>query len=203
MDNFIHIFNRDTQIDLLQAIKNHTATTTLWQSLKIEEENRKLMKIRGLKLNTFDKVLEITPKKREFLFDSIQPIYFFSHHRTSIFKTTIVFNSNFKIILKWPDNFLIGDERDSPRDYSRKNKNVSFKLRINNHIDKEFEKPIIDESSRGLSLRVPNNEIQYYDEGAQMKLNFSGDIKVGRVNYITPLLDKMHPNHFRIGVTYH
>jgi hypothetical protein len=203
MENFIHVFNVHTQIDLLQSIKTHASGITLWQALSDEQLQRKLMKIRGLKLNVYDNLLEITPKKKDHSFDSKLPVYFYAQHRTSIFKTKIVFNSNFKVILKWPDNFLIGDERDMPRSYNRKNKIITFNLRINNHIDKEFQKPIIDDSALGLSIRVPYNEIQYFDEGAVVKINYKSDVKQGRINYITPLLDKMYPNHLRVGIVYH
>lgn len=199
MQNFIHIFNLSTQKDLLENISDDSQSITIWQSLEFK---KKLMKVTNVKLNLYDKQLELTPKRKIYSFDSKLPVYFFSSHRTSIFKTRIIFNSNFKVILRWPENFLIEDERDNERFYHRKNKNILFKLRINNQIDKEFQKPIIDESHDGLSIRVPPSELQYYDEGASVKIKYKEKSIFGRISYISPLQDKMFPHHMRVGIVF-
>ncbi|OUR99796.1 hypothetical protein A9Q84_01850 [Halobacteriovorax marinus] len=196
---FINIFNPTTQRELLEAIGLIKSPITLWQSLELK---KKVMKICMMKVNRYQQQIEFTPKEDKYIFSSQLPVYFYTRHRNCIFKANIIFNSEFKVIAKWPENFMIENGREHERIHPSKRREVFFSLRVNNAFFKEFSKPVIDESKRGISIRIPCSEVQFYDELAVVKVKLRGEIRDGMINYIVPLEGKGQRGFFRIGIVF-
>lgn len=195
--NFINIYNPNTQSEILDKIGLVKKPITIWQSL---DRNKKVMRVTTLKLNPHEKQLILIPKEDQYTFSSQLPIYFHSPHRNCIFKTTLLFNSGFKIISRWPDSFMIEDERHNSRSHALKNQELFFSLKINKHHYKEFNKPLIDQSKQGVSIRVPSSEIKYFDEKAPLKLRVKGEIRHAYINYIIPHFGQGNRGFFKVGI---
>lgn len=198
IDNFINIYNPQTQREILQQAGILKTPITLWQSL---ETKKKVMKIGQMKIDTYLKQIEFIPKKEKYFFNSILPIYFYTKHRCTIFKATISFNSQFKLIARWPEAFMIENEREDDR-FQPQKKEVTFALRVNDLYYKEFTKLMIDVSQGGMSIRVPANEIHFYDEKANIKAMINGKEKIGVIQNITPMELRGQRGFFRIGVKF-
>lgn len=199
MMKFINIFNPTTQREILSSIGVKKSPITLWQSLELK---KKVMKIGVMKINRFEQQIEFTPKPEKYIFTSKLPIYFYTKHRNCIFKSNIIFNSEFKVIARWPENFMIENEREFDRMPPAKKKELYFSLRVNNTFYKEFSKPVIDESKKGVSIRIPSNEVQFYDELSKVKVKIKGNVVDGMINYVIPLEDKGQRGFFRVGIVF-
>ncbi len=148
---------------ILQHIKERNQPISLWQNIK----NSRNMVIAVLtNVNIFENIIEVYPKSGKLKAGLANHVYFYCDGQTTIFKTKVLFSSDFKISLEMPTNIFIEEHRKYNREVLRKeNIQIKFKKLTESELkNKTFERQVLDYSTKGMALRIPRSEFQLFDQ---------------------------------------
>lgn len=169
--------------------QNHMQTkVSLWQRNHLNE----LVSFYAIvsKIDFEKDEIEFTPINKDFNFQSKNSLYFHSNQKNTIFKSSIVFNSNKLIISKVPIHLMMKESRKFERTfYSDRRIYVSFSLGSLDHfLHKNMKKArLINLSEQGVALNCESSVFSRLEVGDTLTIDLSkqlGLIVEARVRHL-------------------
>lgn len=202
------IVAEDEILTLLYHLKKPSSKITLWQKL---DSTRITQSASLVKVNLRNHEMEFFPRVGTFGFSSQLPLYFVSSNRLVIFKCSIKYNTNFKIVVTNPETLMLKDDRLYPRENYKEYKTAiqyGYGSNKNYILDHQLLKSkLLDLSSRGLAFKVSRNNIIKFRTGENIFIkteNMSNnDLINAKINYIQKHIEtESKAEYYRVGVKF-
>lgn len=194
--------------DTIKTVRLSKNFASLWQNLN---DGRVYFHSTLLDIDHNSEVLKFIAKDRKFAFNSLAPLYIYFPFKCTVFKTQIIFNSHFKVEVKWPSELMTQEMRSDPRfffDLTSRSPVEFIKELPKLGSNKHYKRYLLDLSSQGLSFKVSAYDAKNFYQGDPLSIirmaeSRGSDHIYANINYIQPIKDRYRtPKYFRVGVKF-
>lgn len=192
MNVFLHLNSRPNKI-------------LLWQN--VQGKGRRICQNARIGLiNSANQEMSLYPTGRDFSFLHHSYLYFFGFNRTTIFKASILYHSQFKIVIRLPKQLMLANSRTKSReDVSLQDRFIFYTH--HSYSDQPYlSSKLLDISDEGLSFRSSVHNIVRFKKGDRLWMRspfHETRLLEGEVCNISKFSETHSQQNFlRVGVRY-
>lgn len=179
----------------LESIIISRPSVSLWQ--KIDGQRVKCRATVERFIDNKSLIEVVHNMSKEFPFDTERPLYLYSTHRNTAFKSYCQDIDQDKMILRVPSLVVMNELRTEVRkSYLYDDVKIKLTKQLSHGKQRTFQKNIIDFSQGGLSFRIPRREAQFFEVGDEL---YFEDLKSGPKKATLKYIGPFHESGYQIS----
>ncbi|MGE3609309.1 MAG: hypothetical protein AB7I27_06955 [Bacteriovoracaceae bacterium] len=193
-------------VNIFQHLVDEKNKHLLWQHSK-DTSKKIVIHSKISNLNISNNEMTLHPEKGEFKFNNRSYLYFYSLHRSILFKATILYHSHFKIVIRLPEMIMLPNSRVQERKVFSNDQVIRYvhnSEKNSTYHQLYLNSKLLDLSENGLSFKSSISNIVKFNIGDKLLVKMPEQqsiLREAEIRYITKVTS-LRPleNFLRVGV---